>query len=209
MALLRNQLDPHFTLNVLSSVLSMVELSEKEKARDSLLRFSGLYRELLLSAGKSRRTLAEELEFCRGYLALEKMRYLNRFDYMVDVQPGINEELPVPKLVIQLFAENSVKHGLAGLDSGGLLGINVTGTGNELTIEVKDNGVGRAHTVNDHSSSTGRGIKLMSDLFDMCNGYFEEAHSFTVSDLSDSEGKPSGTLVTINIIYRHQSVFLS
>lgn len=209
MALLRNQLDPHFTLNVLSSVLSMVELSEKEKARDSLLRFSGLYRELLLSAGKSRRTLAEELEFCRGYLALEKMRYLNRFDYMVDVQPGINEELPVPKLVIQLFAENSVKHGLAGLDSGGLLGINVTGTGNELTIEVKDNGVGRAHAVNDHSSSTGRGIKLMSDLFDMCNGYFEEAHSFTVSDLSDSEGKPSGTLVTINIIYRHQSVFLS
>jgi hypothetical protein len=61
MALLRNQLDPHFTLNVLNSVLSMVELSEKEKARDSLLRFSGLYRELLLSAGKSRRTWPRNL----------------------------------------------------------------------------------------------------------------------------------------------------
>jgi LytS/YehU family sensor histidine kinase len=43
------------------------------------------------------------------------------------MQPGINEELPVPKLVIQLFAENSVKHGLAGLESGGMLEINVKG----------------------------------------------------------------------------------
>jgi hypothetical protein len=208
MALLRNQLDPHFTLNALNSVLSMVELSEKEKARDSLLRFSGLYRELLLSAGKSRRTLAEELEFCRGYMALEKMRYMNRFDFVVNIQPGINEELPVPKLVIQLFAENSVKHGLAGLESGGMLEINVKGTGSELTIEVRDNGVGRAHAVNDHSTSTGKGVKLMSDLFDLCNSYFEDSYGFVVSDLSDSAGNPSGTLVTIRIRYRHESVFI-
>ncbi len=208
MALLRNQLDPHFTLNALNSVLSMVELSEKEKARDSLLRFSGLYRELLLSAGKSRRTLAEELEFCRGYMALEKMRYMNRFDFVVNIQPGINEELPVPKLVIQLFAENSVKHGLAGLESGGMLEINVKGTGSELTIEVRDNGVGRAHAVNDHSTSTGKGVKLMSDLFDLCNSYFEDSYGFVVSDLSDSEGKPAGTLVSISIRYRHESVFI-
>lgn len=209
MALLRNQLDPHFTLNALNSVLSMVELSEKDKARDSLLRFSGLYRELLLSAGKSRRTLAEELEFCRGYMALEKMRYMSRFDFVVNIQPGINDELPVPKLVIQLFAENSVKHGLAGLESGGMLEINVTGAGNELTIKVMDNGVGRAHAVNDHSSSTGKGMKLMSDLFDLCNSYFEDSYSFVVSDLSDSEGKPAGTLVAINIRYRYESVFIS
>jgi len=209
MALLRNQLDPHFALNALNSVLSMVELSEKDKARDSLLHFSALYRELLLSAGKSRRTLAEELEFCRGYLALEKMRYMHRFDFVVNIQPGINEELPVPKLVIQLFAENSVKHGLAGLESGGMLEINVKGTGSELTIEVRDNGVGRAHAVNDHSTSTGKGVKLMSDLFDLCNSYFEDSYGFVVSDLSDNAGKPAGTLVSISIRYRQESVLVS
>jgi hypothetical protein len=209
MALLRNQLDPHFTLNALNSVLSMVELSEKEKARESLLRFSGLYREILFSAGKSTRSLAEELEFCREYLELEQLRYMNRFAFIVNIQPGINDGLPVPKLVIQLFAENSVKHGLAGLEDGGMLEINVKGTDNVLTIEVRDNGVGRAHAVNDHNSSTGKGMKLMSDLFDLCNRHFDENYGYTVSDLSDDKGNPSGTLVTITIRYRYESVFIS
>ena len=209
MALLRNQLDPHFTLNALNSVLSMVELSEKEKARESLLRFSSLYREMLLSAGKSRRSLSEELVFCREYLALEQLRYMNRFDFVINIQPGINDELPVPKLVIQLFAENSVKHGLSGLDSGGMLEINAKGTGSELTIEVKDNGVGRAHAVHDQGSSTGKGMKLMSDLFDLCNSHFEESYGYSVTDLSDGEGKAAGTLVTIKIRYRNESVLVS
>jgi two-component system sensor histidine kinase YesM len=187
----------------------MVELSEKEKARESLLHFSGLYREILLSAGKSTRSLAEELEFCREYLALEQLRYMNRFAFFVNIQPGINDVLPVPKLVIQLFAENSVKHGLAGMESGGMLEINIRGKGNELTIEVKDNGVGRVQAANDHSSSTGRGMKLMSDLFDLCNSHFDESYSYTVSDLSDGNGNPSGTLVTITIRYRYESVFIS
>lgn len=206
MALLRNQLDPHFTLNALNSVLSMVELSEKEKARDSLLRFSGLYRELLLSAGKSRRSLAEELEFCRGYLALEQLRYMNRFDFVVDVQPGINEELPVPKLVIQLFAENSVKHGVSGLESGGLLGITVRGEGNNLTICIQDNGLGRARTAGDRQGSAGKGLALMQELFDLCNRYYEDTYSFSVTDLADAEGKPEGTMVTVSIRYRNEAV---
>jgi len=209
LALVRNQLDPHFTLNALNSVLSLVEHSDRVKARDSLLRFSGLYREMLLSAGKSRRTLAEELEFCREYLELEKMRYGTRFDSVIEIQPGINDELPVPKLVIQLFAENSVKHGLAGLESGGLLSISASGEGNELTIEVKDNGVGREHAVSDEYGSTGKGMKLMSELFELCNSYFEDTHSFTVSDLVDGDCQPAGTLVTVVIRYRNEPVTIS
>jgi len=209
LALVRNQLDPHFTLNALNSVLSLVEHSDKVKARDSLLRFSGLYREMLLSAGKSRRSLAEELEFCREYLELEKMRYGTRFDFVIEIQPGINDELPVPKLVIQLFAENSVKHGLAGLESGGLLSIIARGVGNELKVEVRDNGVGRANAFSDQYGSTGKGMKLMSELFELCNSYFIDNHSFTVSDMVDGDGQPAGTLVTVVIRYRTEPVTIS
>jgi hypothetical protein len=206
LALIRNQLDPHFTLNALNSVLSLVEHSDKVKARDSLIRFSGLYREMLLSASKSRRTLDEEIEFCREYIALEKLRYGNRFDFVIEVQQGINDELLVPKLVIQLFAENSVKHGLAGLESGGLLTITVRGTGNELIIEVKDNGVGRANAVSDQYGSTGKGMKLMNELFDLCNRYYEDSYSYTVSDLSTTGGQPAGTIVTVVIRFKNDSV---
>ena len=209
LALIRNQLDPHFTLNALNSVLYLVEQSDREKARESLQRFSGLYRELLLSAGKSRRSLAEEIEFCREYLELEKIRYMNRFIFEFYIQPGINEELPVPKLVLQLFAENSVKHGLAGLDSGGLLGISVTGSGNELMISIKDNGVGRAHAAGDRNGSTGKGTTLMNELFDLCNRLFEDTYSFSITDLTDTGGMPAGTLVTVKIKYRYETLFIS
>lgn len=209
LALIRNQLDPHFTLNALNSVLHLVEQSDREKARESLLRFSGLYRDLLLSAGKSRRTLEEELEFCREYLDLEKIRYGNRFNFVIQKNEEVNYDLKVPKLVIQLFAENSVKHGIATLESGGLLLINVTGKGNELSVIIKDNGVGRARAAEEQTGSTGKGMKLMNELFDLCNRHFEDTYSFTVSDLTGSDGHPEGTEVKVSIRYGQETVTIS
>jgi hypothetical protein len=52
-------------------------------------------------------------------------------------------------------------------------------------------------------------MKLMSYLFDLCYSHFDERSGNTVSDLSDGDGKPAGTLVTIKIRYRHESVFIS
>jgi LytS/YehU family sensor histidine kinase len=102
-----------------------------------------------------------------------------------------------------------VKHGLAGLESGGILAIIARGEGNELTIEVKDNGVGRGHAVSDQYGSTGKGMKLMSELFELCNSYFEDNYSFGVSDLLDGDGRPAGTMVTVVIRYRNEPVIVS
>lgn len=137
------------------------------------------------------------------------MRFGNSFDYLIDIPEEINDDLLVPKLVIQLFAENSVKHGFAGIASGGLLRINVRGSGNELTIEVMDNGIGRTRAAEEQSGSTGRGMKLMNKLFDLCNRHFEDSYSFSVSDLTDGGGMPAGTLVTIVIHYRYETVIKS
>ena len=209
LALIGNQLDPHFTLNALNSVLYLVEQSDKEKIRDSLHKFSGLYREMLMSAGKPRRTLGEEIEFCREYLALEKMRFGERFDYSVLLPPEINTELPVPKFVIQLFAENAVKHGIATMESGGILEIIVRGAERNLTVDIKDNGIGRARAAEEHTGSTGKGMKLMTELFDLCNRYYEDKFSFSVTDMIDGHGQTTGTLVTVSIRYRNETVVIS
>ncbi|MDM8002135.1 MAG: histidine kinase [Bacteroidota bacterium] len=209
LSLIGNQLDPHFTLNALNSVLHLVEQSDREKLRSSLQTFSGLYRDMLLSAGKPRRTLAEEIEFCREYLALEKMRFGERFDYSVVLPEEINTELPLPKFVIQLFAENSVKHGIASRESGGILEITVRAEERVLTIDIRDNGIGRARSAGEHTGTTGKGMKLMTELFDLCNRYYEDKHSFTVTDLSDGDGQPAGTQVTVSIRYRNQDVIIT
>lgn len=206
LALIRNQLDPHFTLNALNSVLYLVEKSEKEKARESLQRFSGLYRDLLLSAGKTQRSLEEEIAFCREYLALEKLRFGNSFDFTVDIKPDIDQEIEVPKLIIQLYAENSVKHGLSGVEKGGLLEIRITGEGNELRIDIRDNGIGRARAAEGPHTSTGKGLKVMNELFDLYLKYYGDRVSSKITDLHDSTGKPCGTLVSVVIQYRSTNV---
>ncbi len=209
LALIGNHLDPHFTLNALNSVLHLVEQSDREKTRDSLLKFSGLYRDMLLSAGKSRRHLGEEIEFCREYLALEKIRYGDRLDYSIILPPEINTELQVPKFVIQLFAENGVKHGIAGMEHGGKLEIIVRGADRDLTVEIRDNGIGRARAAEEQTGSTGKGMKLMTELFSLCNNYYEDRYSFSVTDLADTMGTPAGTCVTVSIHFRNEPVIIT
>lgn len=208
LALIRNQLDPHFTLNALNSVLYLVEKSEKEKAKESLIRFSGLYRDLLTSAGKARRSLDEEISFCREYLALEKLRFGSRLDYRLVISPEINLELMVPKLIIQLYAENSVKHGLSGLLSGGLLEIRISGEGRALRIEINDNGIGRAGAAGEPRTSTGKGLKVMNELFDLYGKYYGDTVSAGITDLYDSNARPCGTAVRIVIQYRNDDVLI-
>ena len=168
-----------------------------------------MYRDMLLSAGKPRRTLGEEIEFCREYLSLEKMRFGERFNYSVLLPPEINPDLPVPKFVIQLFAENAVKHGISTLESGGILEITVSGSERVLTVDIKDNGIGRTRAAEERTGSTGKGMKLMTELFELCNRYYEDKFSFSVTDLSDGNGLPAGTLVTVTIRYRHEPVIIS
>lgn len=91
----------------------------------------------------------------------------------------------------------------------GLLQISVRGSGSELKIEVKDNGIGRTRAAEEQSGSTGRGMKLMNELFDLCNSHFEDSYSFSVSDLTNGSGQSAGTLVTIVIHYRYETVITS
>ena len=132
-----------------------------------------------------------------------------RFDYSVLLPPEINTELPVPKFVIQLFAENAVKHGIATMESGGILEIIVRGAERNLTVDIKDNGIGRARAAEEHTGSTGKGMKLMTELFDLCNRYYEDKFSFSVTDMIDGHGQTTGTLVTVSIRYRNETVVIS
>jgi hypothetical protein len=63
-------MDPHFTMNAINAVIDAINREEKEQVRDNLLHFSKMYRSLVLSADKFKRTLREEIDFTENYLAL-------------------------------------------------------------------------------------------------------------------------------------------
>jgi hypothetical protein len=199
LALVRNQLDPHFTFNVINSIIYSVEFSEKEQAGEQLRQFAAMYRNMLLSANSTRRTIDEELDFCKNYLLLEKMRFKERFNYRISVSEDIDRNFLIPKLLIQIHVENAVKHGLSLVEKGGNIDIELKKEDGVLLIEIADNGIGRVKSAGLGKISTGKGLETMEELYSIYNKYYNEKVSSQIVDLYDQEGSPIGTKVSIRI----------
>jgi len=204
LALVRNQLDPHFTLNAINSIIYSVENSDRKLAGEQLRRFAGLYRNLLLRAGMNQITLEEEVDFCRDYLSLEKNRHGDKFCYEITINEDVNRKILVPKFMIQIHVENAIKHGLAPLKSGGMLDVKIRNEGNELIIEISDNGIGRQKAAEMKGGSTGKGLKVMDELYRIYNKYYDEKIGSEITDLFDRDGTPSGTRVLIKICTQNE-----
>jgi len=111
-------------------------------------------------------------------------------------------ELPVPKMIIQVFAENAVKHGIYRKEGKGYIGIRIKGTDDNLSITVTDNGVGRAKAAEYSKESTGLGLKMIRQYMELFGKYKKFNINFSITDLHADNGQPSGTRVdvTINVI---------
>lgn len=204
MAMIRNQLDPHFTLNAINSIIYSVNYGDRSEAADSLRNFAGMYRDMVLSAGESRRSLAEEIEFCRNYLALEKVRYGERLSYKIDIDDNIDQSRLIPKFLIQIHSENAVKHGLSPKDEGGLLKVKISGTGRELMISITDNGVGREQAKKNQKHSTSKGLEIMKEFYALYAKFYSENITSEIIDLYDNDGNATGTSVIIRIVSQNQ-----
>lgn len=199
LSLLRNQLDPHFTLNALNSVIYSVLNSEKEKAVDVLRKFSNLYRTIVLSAGQSRRSLDDEITFCTEYLNLEKLRQGDSFDYDLSAEHDVDRKIMVPKMLIHFFAENAIKHAFKLTGNQGRLMIRISKLEKGARIIIEDNGIGRKRASELNSDSTGKGIEIMMELFYLYNKFYDEKISFETVDLFDENNSASGTRIIISI----------
>lgn len=205
MAMIRNQLDPHFTLNAINSIIYSVNYGDRNEAADSLRNFAGMYRDMVLSAGDSRRSIVEEVEFCRNYLALERVRYGDKLNYTIDIDDSIDQARLIPKFLIQIHSENAVKHGLSTKEEGGLLKIKISRTGKELVIEISDNGIGREQAKKLEKKSTSKGLEIMKEFYALYTKFYNENITSEIIDLYDDDGNPSGTSVIIRIISQNQN----
>ncbi len=194
---LRNQLAPHFIFNALNAIGSSIYQNDKEKSYDFLQRFATLIRSTLIHADKTYRTLNEEIAFVRNYLDLEQFRFENKFNYTMILQEGIDPDIPVPKMIIQTFAENAVKHGLIQKTGKGFLKILVNSEPEGLKIIVEDDGIGRLESMKYNTNSTGKGMEIIKEFISLFNSFNEKKIQFEVHDVFSSAGVLSGTSVTI------------
>lgn len=197
--IVRNQLDPHFTMNAINSIIASIQTEEKEEARQHLLCFSKLHRTLLLSSDQIGRTLREEIDFTNNYLALEKFRFKEKFNYAIDIGKDVNLEVQIPKMILQIHVENAVKHGICSKEDGGVVTIRCLNEQNKLIVEVEDNGIGRKQSSLNGQKSTGKGQIVMDQLIKLYNKHSNSKISSNIFDLFDAEQKPVGTKVKIFI----------
>lgn len=193
---IKAQLDPHFTFNTLNSVASLIYLGDRQAAYDYMNKFTQLLRGMINDAERIYRSLSEELDFVTTYLDLEKLRYGERFNYEIKIGEGINQKELVPKLVLQTFAENAIKHGIMPRPEGGILKIMVEKNNDTIKLTIEDNGIGRINAAG-QSTSTGKGLRLTGEFYNILNQINRKPIKYNITDLYDEYKEPQGTRVEV------------
>jgi two-component system LytT family sensor kinase len=137
---LKTQLQPHFLFNTLNTIAAMVHVDVRAADR-MIQRLSDLLRMTLANIGKEEISLAEELEFLRTYLEVERVRFGERLTFSIEVSQEALDAF-VPALFLQPLVENSIRHGLAARQHEGLIRIGAVRNGHRLLLSVIDNGGG-------------------------------------------------------------------
>ena len=97
---LRAQMNPHFIFNSLNSIKSLINKNENDKAANYLTTFSKLIRTLFQNSDKREVSLYEELETCKFYSQLEKMRFGDKIEFVFNIDETLDlKDIKVPALI--------------------------------------------------------------------------------------------------------------
>jgi len=105
---LRNQVNPHFLFNSLSTLMNLIEESPR-RAQDFLEHLSDVYRYLLEQRQSQLVSLGKELEFAQAYIFLLEERFRGNFRTELQIPQHLLEQQVVP-LSLQILLENAIKH---------------------------------------------------------------------------------------------------
>lgn len=205
-SLLRTQMNPHFIFNALNSVQSFIVGNNAQDAVRFLSKFAKLMRMILNNSMVQSVTLSNEMQSLGLYLDLERARFGNKFNYKIDIDDNVEEDLVcVPPMLVQPFIENAIIHGLMHKTTDdGLITIKISENDeNSLICQVTDNGVGRKAAAelekNNERKHKSVGMQLTRDRLRDLNSEANAQMSCTITDLEDEVGNALGTQVTIII----------
>ena len=192
LATLRSQLDPHFLFNALNSISAYVE-SAPGQARLMLEQLGDLLRLSLDHADQQEIPLEQELTFIDRYIQLQLVRFADRLQVNVQVDPEATTAA-VPTFLLQPLVENAIRHGTSTLSTAGTIELSVWRSGDRLNVRVRDNGPGLPRG---WSLDRDAGIGLGNTRARLQQLYGKAHHSLEVAPADER-----GTCVDITFPYR-------
>ncbi len=205
---LRSQMNPHFLFNSLNSINDYIMHQEPRLASKYLTKFSKLMRVILNNSKKKFVTLEEELEAIDLYMAMEKLRFSDKFDYHIKA----GEEVPtgnflIPAMLLQPYLENAVKHGIKNMEGHGNITVDISAiTSEQLKIVIYDNGIGRKKAIEIKNKQDkfrkSYGLEITSDRIALLNKIYGVNAQLSYVD----HEHPSGTsvILILNTIKKDQ-----
>jgi len=201
---LRLQMNPHFLFNSLNSIQSYIVGHNPEMAINYLGKFSQLMRLILANSGNKTVPLNEEIKAITYYLDLEKLRFEQKFDYRIEVDPAIDREfMEIPPMIIQPYIENAIIHGLLHKKGKGNIQVEFRLKDDKIHCTVTDDGVGRKRSaeilkqqgMNRQSS----GMHITRARLELLNQDNKEEYNVRVTDIEDEHGNALGTKIELFI----------
>ncbi|MEL6923777.1 MAG: histidine kinase, partial [Bacteroidota bacterium] len=208
MTALRAQMNPHFLFNSLNSIKLFVVQNEAQQASNYLSKFAKLIRLILNNSKSYLVSVQNELEMLELYLQLEKLRFKNNFNYEIIIEKGVNASVAqIPPMILQPYVENAIWHGLMHKTEGERkLTLRVAREGDQLRLEVTDNGIGRERARAAKSRSAMKkksfGTAITKDRISLLNKLYQTAATVEILDLKDENGQASGTKVVLMLPFR-------
>ena len=138
---LQAQISPHFLYNTLDMMNWMAVKGETDNIRSVLSAMSRFYR-MVLSRGAYIITIGEEIRMCQAYMEIQVMRKKKKLQFLLEVDEAVFPYL-IPKITLQPLLENAVSHGIDEKDDGrGMVRLSGRLEGDEIILQVQDDGVG-------------------------------------------------------------------
>jgi two-component sensor histidine kinase len=184
---LKLQLQPHFLFNTLHTISNLAPI-DSSKAQRMIARLSELLRLSLEHVSSEAVPLRRELEFLQSYLDIEKTRFEERLQIVMDIAPHVLDA-EVPNMLLQPLVENAVRHGISKKAEGGTIKISAWHSLGRMVIVISDDGRGMTN------GSKGMGIGL-SNTRARLQQLYDNDFAFQVTPT------PQGTTVRIEVPLR-------
>jgi sensor histidine kinase YesM len=174
LALLRHQVSPHFFMNTLNNIHTLVE-TDTDKAQDAIVRLSALMRYLLYDSAQNQVELKKEIEFITSFISLMQLRYSEEVEIKVVLPESIPNTLIPPMLFIS-FIENAFKHGV-NYPSKSYIHVELRTDKNSLYYQIRNSKpLTPVKTISEHSGIGLENIKKSLNLL------YKDEYSLIISD---------------------------
>ena len=160
---LQAQMNPHFAYNALTSIQKLVLKKDNKTANKYLVKFARLMRQFLEASKETYIPLHKEIELLQLYIEMEQLRFKDKFEVKYEIDPHVNlMKVPIPSMLLQVFVENAINHGLVYKEDKGLLLFKVKKDREQIICIVEDDGIGRkkAQEIKKQSAGSYKGLGM-------------------------------------------------